>query len=70
MAKASGSVRLFFVMLASVNLIGIGLSGFNVVHWFAYALPVFLIIAAITGLCPGLLVSKKILSLFGIEEAA
>lgn len=67
MFNASNSVRLFFFNIALINLVAIGLSGFSTVHWFSYVLPAFLIIAAVTGLCPGLLVSKKILGSLGIK---
>jgi len=66
--SASNSVRLFLFNVALVNLVAIGLSGFYQVHWFSYVLPAFLIFAAATGLCPGLVVSRKILGALGIKE--
>jgi hypothetical protein len=68
MFNASNSVRVFLFNLAMISLIAIGLTGFANVHWFSYVLPSFLIIAAITGLCPGLFISKKILAMLGIKE--
>lgn len=68
MFNASNSVRLFFIDVAMFNLVAIWLSGFNNVHWFSYVLPTFLIFAAITGFCPGLIISKKILGALGIKE--
>ena len=67
MFKASAAVRLFLLMLATVSMVSVWLTGFNTVHWFAYVLPLFLTGAAITGLCPGLMISKKILATFGIK---
>ncbi len=68
MFNASNSVRLFLFNVAVFNLVAIWLSGFTSVHWFSYVLPTFLIIAAATGLCPGLIISKKILGTLGIKE--
>ena len=68
MFKASNTIRFFFVVLTILIMIGIWLTGFNQVHWFLYAAPVFLMFAAITGFCPGLMVSKKILGVLGIKE--
>lgn len=68
MFKASNSVRLFFVNITIVMLIGIWLSGFAQVHWFIYAVPLFLTFAAMTGFCPGLMISKKVLGMLGIKE--
>lgn len=67
MFGASNTVRLFFLNVAVVSLIGVWLTGFDVVHWFVYVLPAFLIIAAITGFCPGMMVSGKILKFFGVQ---
>ncbi len=66
--NASNSVRLFLFNVAMFNLVAIGLSGFNEVHWFSYVLPTFLIFAAATGLCPGLIISRKILGALGVNE--
>lgn len=68
MFNASNLVRVFLLNVAMINLVAIWLSGFNNVHWFSYLLPSFLIIAAATGLCPGLFISKKILGVLGIKE--
>jgi asparagine N-glycosylation enzyme membrane subunit Stt3 len=68
MFKASNSVRLFFLNVTILLMIGIWLSGFEKVHWFMYAVPAFLLFAAITGFCPGMMISKKILGTLGIKE--
>ena len=68
MFNASNTVRVFLFNVAMFNLIAIWLSGFSEVHWFSYVLPVFLIFAAVSGFCPGLLVSKRILGVFGVKE--
>ncbi|VAW50437.1 hypothetical protein MNBD_GAMMA06-1731 [hydrothermal vent metagenome] len=65
---ASNSVRIFLFNVAIINLVGIWLTGFTTVHWFSYALPAFLLFAALSGLCPGLFLSRKILGALGIKE--
>jgi len=65
MFKASNNVRLFFIMLATLIMVANWLTGFAVVHWFAYFPPAALAFAAVTGLCPGLMMSDKILKMFG-----
>lgn len=68
MFTASNTVRMLFFNATIIIMIGIGLSGFEKVHWFSYVLPTFLLFAAATGLCPGLMVSKKMLAILGIKE--
>jgi len=60
MFKASKAVRFFFFNTAIITSIAIWLSGFNNVHWFMYTIPAFFTFAAITGICPGMIISKKI----------
>ena len=68
MFNASNTVRVFLFNMAFINLIAIWLSGFETVHWFSYALPTFLLMAAATGFCPGLFISKKVLVVLGLKE--
>jgi hypothetical protein len=56
----SPRLRVFFIGVAVFILIGIWLSGFGNVHWFIYLPPAFLLFAAITGICPGLLLLAKL----------
>ena len=55
------SMRLFVFFIGSVIWVGIWLTGFDKVHWLLYAPPVFFYIAAITGICPGLIISRLIM---------
>ncbi len=58
------ALKMQFFTIASIILIGIWLSGFETVHWFLY-LPVgLLVVAGITGICPGLVLWKKL----GLKE--
>ncbi|HFD81201.1 MAG TPA: hypothetical protein ENK05_12540 [Gammaproteobacteria bacterium] len=59
-AKASKAMRFFFFNTATIVLVGIWLTGFDRVHWFLYAVPVFFLIAAALGICPGLIMAQKI----------
>jgi len=68
MFNASNTVRVFLFNVAAIIMVSIWLSGFNNVHWFSYVLPSFLLLAAVTGLCPGLFISKKVLAVLGIKE--
>ena len=56
--KASASVRLFLLIVGSVIWGGIALTGFNVVHWLLYIPAVFLVFAAVTGFCPGMMITR------------
>ena len=60
MFKASKEVRFVFFNASVILLIAIYLSGYNTVHWLSYFVPTFMLFAAITGLCPGLVFAKKI----------
>lgn len=55
------SLRAQFISIAVVVLAGIWLTGFDRVHWFLYVPVVVLSLAGITGICPGLMLWKKIL---------
>ena len=68
MFNATLTQRLFFFNGAMLSLIGLWLTGFQHVHWFAYVLPAGLLFAAATGFCLGLFMSRKILELVGIQD--
>jgi hypothetical protein len=57
--KISAALRFFFLVVGSVVLLGIWLTGFNTVHWLLYVPVVFFYFAAVTGICPGLIISGK-----------
>ncbi len=60
MNKASKAMRLFFFNVGVLMLVGIGLTGFTSVHWFLYVVPAFMLFAAVTGLCPGMIITRKL----------
>lgn len=43
-----------FFTLAAIILVGILLTGFENAHWFSYFPVLMLLVAGITGVCPGL----------------
>lgn len=57
----SWAMRFFFLFSGTVLWSGIWLSGFSTVHWLLYVPPSFFYFAAITGICPGLVLSRLIL---------
>lgn len=52
--------RMLFFTVAALLGGGIWLSGINQVHWLLFLPTVMLIFAGVTGICPGLLLYKKI----------
>ena len=59
--KISKAMRLFFLVSGSIIWAGIALTGFDAVHWLLYIPALFFAFAAITGLCPGLMISNWLL---------
>lgn len=51
--------RMLFLSIAVFIMIGIWLTGFDRTHWFLYLPPAFLLFAAATGICPGLIFWRK-----------
>ncbi len=58
--QISKPMRFFFLVSGVVIWLGIYLTGFNIVHWLMYFPAVFFIFAAITGICPGIIISKML----------
>jgi len=58
--KIPKALRLFFIIMAGIISLGIFLTGYQNVHWVSFLPPVFLAFAAITGICPGMFITKKI----------
>ncbi|MEN8206269.1 MAG: DUF2892 domain-containing protein [Pseudomonadota bacterium] len=54
------AIRMLFLMMAGLILLGIWLTGFNVVHWVLYIPVAALIFAGITGICPGYMIFQKL----------
>ncbi len=53
------ALRMQFLSIAAVVLIGIWLTGFGKVHWFLYVPVAVFTFAGLPGFCPGLAIWKK-----------
>jgi hypothetical protein len=54
------ALRMQFFTLAIIYFVGIWLTGFENAHWFLYVPVVLMLFAGITGICPGLMLWKKL----------
>ncbi|NNG11633.1 MAG: hypothetical protein HKM88_00130 [Halobacteria archaeon] len=54
------AIRMLFFTMAALIMLGIWLTGFNVVHWVLYLPVAALIFAGITGICPGYMLFRKL----------
>lgn len=52
------AMRLFFAVSGAIIWSGIALTGFAAVHWVLYVPAVFFAFAVVTGICPGLIISR------------
>jgi hypothetical protein len=59
-------MRFFLFFAGSILWLGIWLTGFANVHWLLYVPAVLFYFAAITGICPGMIISRL---LFGDKSA-
>lgn len=54
------ALRLLVMTMSVVSFTGIWLSGYDQVHFLVYMPPLFMTFAAITGICPGLIIWRKL----------
>lgn len=54
------AMRMLFLTMAVLILVGIYLSGWQTVHWFLYVPVAALLFAFITGICPGMKLYQKL----------
>ena len=59
--KANSSVRLFLLVVGLTIWGGIALTGFQQVHWLLYLPASFLVLATVTGFCPGMIITRWLL---------
>jgi len=52
--------RMLFLTMAVIITVGIYLTGFKNVHWFLYVPVAALLFAGLSGICPGLMLLKKL----------
>ncbi len=56
----SKALRMTFILIGMLIFLGIWLTGLNVAHWVLFLPAIFLVFAGITGICPSLIINKKI----------
>lgn len=54
------AIRMVFLTVAGLLALGIYLTGFDKVHWLLYVPAAGLAFAALTGICPGLMIWHKL----------
>ncbi len=54
------AMRFFLLLAGSLIWAGIWLTGFSVVHWLLYVPAALFYFAAVTGICPGLIIARFI----------
>ena len=54
------ALRMLFLFMAAFISLGIWLTGINNVHWLLYIPPAALLFAGTTGICPGMIIFKKL----------
>ena len=64
----STPLRLLFLFIATVLWTGIWLTGFEQVHSILYVPALFLAFAGITGICPGLIITRLVTSSRGVSH--
>lgn len=60
--KIDRPLRLFLAVVAALIWTGIWLTGFGTAHWVFYIPGVLLLLAGLTGMCPGIFISRKLVS--------
>jgi hypothetical protein len=58
--RASNAMRFFMLLIAALIGLGIWQTGFAVAHWLLYLPATIFAFAAITGICPSLLIAKRL----------
>lgn len=56
--RVSPPMRLFLAVVGTMLWLGIGFTGFGVVHWLLWVPTLFFTFAVITGICPGMIISN------------
>ena len=54
------ALRMLFLTVAVLISVGIFLTGYKNVHWFLYVPVAAMLFAGLTGICPGLMLWKKL----------
>jgi len=59
-SKVGAPIRFFLLFVSTIMWIGIWHTGFAIASWVLYIPAAFLLIAALTGICPGIIFSKML----------
>lgn len=59
-SRQPAAIRFFLLVIGTTIWIGIWHTGFGVASWVLYIPAVFLLFAAISGVCPGIILSKML----------
>ena len=54
------AMRMLFLMVSIALFAGIWLTGYQTIHWIIYIPAVALMFAGLTGICPGMMLLKKV----------
>ena len=57
---SSPAARVFFLIVSLTIWLGIWLTGFGIAHWVLYIPAIFLLFAAVTGYCPGMIITRTL----------
>lgn len=68
MINMTNPQRVLFINIATLSMIGIWLTGFEHIHWFAYIVPAALLFAAVSGYCVGMDIARGLLRLAGVNK--
>ena len=60
--RINSPMRFFFLVVSVWLWLGIWLTGFATIHWVIYIPATFFLFAAVTGICPGILISNALFS--------
>ncbi len=58
--RSSPAARVFFLIISLTIWLGIWLTGFGIAHWVLYIPAIFLLFAAVTGYCPGMIITRTL----------
>jgi len=64
--RINAPIRFFLLFVSTIIWVGIWHTGFNIASWVLYIPAAFLLLAAIIGICPGMIFANM---LFGKKSA-
>ena len=65
LAKVASPMRFFMFFVGTIMWLGIWMTGFRQTYWLLYVTAVIFYFAALTGICPGMAISRM---LFGKKD--